>query len=444
MKVGEFNGDVDFNKNSLLNVAIEPVTALPTTDNFVGRMATLNGTPYWHDGSVWKSYPTTSGGSTPPPNVWWIGAFTSSTATQFQTISAASAALKTYLNTLGQNSINLRIEVFPGTYTNEVFEFPDGVELFFHAGASVTGSAPWTIRSGALGDFKVTGNGKFTTGAGRFFDLSVASISTTIFALIETGNVDINSGTWTANTRFIYSNAVNVGYVARGYNKSEIEATNNASLLIYQPTTGAPTNSSIWKVTMGATAQRLYCDVNWIYNLNLNGGISSVKATTISSFNLAGSATADVICTYLYAITAAGSSILNLSAARTESFTWNSTGTAIIRGGVMYYYFNVSCGTVKLFNVFMESNCQWGIVPTQLINIYAVGCSIRRAIYLTNNNFYGGGITFIKCAFCGGSSYSVMGASTTTLKLYDCYADLAMTNITVVGEALKVYAGMLF
>lgn len=47
-------GNLDLKGNHIKNVAIEVVTSLPTTNNFIGRQVTYQGRSYIWDGSVWK------------------------------------------------------------------------------------------------------------------------------------------------------------------------------------------------------------------------------------------------------------------------------------------------------------------------------------------------------------------------------------------------------
>lgn len=440
MKAGDFNGNVDFNKNSILNAAIEPVTALPATDNFVGRMATLNGTPYWHDGSVWKSYPSAS--SSPPPNVWWIGGFTSSSATVYQSITAASNALKAQLNALGQNSINLRIEVFPGTYANELFEFPDGVELHFHPGASVTNYAPWIIRSGATGNFKVTGMGKFTVGTDKFFNLTSATApASESYAYIESGYVDFAQNN--SAGRFIYADKINIAYLAKDKNKAEIEVK-NASLNISQNAVGAGA-AYIWKTTFdsgGDDTNQFRALASYIGAITIVNGSTFLNVAKFDSITVqAGYSNLNTL--YAGTIYGSASGSLYIKSGKIGNIQWNSSGELRTEGGVLSNLFEIRQGVIKICGMTILDTLTFDITPTALMNLLFIDCAIKKAVYFASANYYGGSITFIKCTIYTTASSSLYSTLWPVVNLFDCYSNKDTFSVSVQGTSLNVYAGLL-
>ena len=431
---------LDMQKNVILNTAIEPVTVLPTTDNFTGRMVTLNGVPYWYDGAAWKSYPNTS--SSPPPNVWWIGGFASSSATVYQSITAASNALKAQLNASGQNSINLKIEVFPGSYTGEIFEFPDGVELHFHPGASVTNYAPWIIRSGATGNFKVTGMGKFTVGTDKFFNLTSATApALESHAYIESGYVDFAQNNSTG--RFIYADKINVAYLAKDKNKAEIEVK-NASLNISQSAVGAGA-AYIWKTTFdsgGNDDNQFRAQASFVGTIMVVNGPAVLNVAEINNINVqAGYSTFNTLC--VGAVVGTGDASLYMKAGEIGEIQWNSSGELRAVGGVFSTLLKIEQGTVKIDGMTILESATFVITPIALMNLLFINCAIKKAVYFASANYYGGSITFIKCTIYTTASSSLYSTLWPVVNLFDCYSNKDTFSVSVQGTSLNVYAGLL-
>lgn len=59
----KFGVDQDLQGNKIINVAIDVVTSLPTTNNFVGRKVTYQGRSYIWNGSAWTNDADTLGGN---------------------------------------------------------------------------------------------------------------------------------------------------------------------------------------------------------------------------------------------------------------------------------------------------------------------------------------------------------------------------------------------